>query len=120
MSLCAAPRRLLAAGLLACALMPTQAGAQAAASARAPSITPVVARVADDSSTIRVLLAPAQETTLGSQLSARIQSMNVSLGQSFTKGEPLVRFECDEQQARLKMSEAELAAARESHEAKLR
>jgi membrane fusion protein, multidrug efflux system len=31
-----------------------------------------------------------------------------------------VHFECDEQQARLKMSEAELAAARESHEAKLR
>lgn len=93
--------------------------AQPAKNAAAP-VAPVAARAADDANAIRVLLAPAQETVLASQLSARIQSMNVSLGESFTKGKPLVRFECDEQQARLKMAEAELASARENHEAKLR
>lgn len=73
-----------------------------------------------DSDTLRVLLAASEETTLSSQISGRVQTLTLALGDSFTKGKPLVRFDCDEQQARLKMSQAELAAARENHEAKLR
>ena len=73
-----------------------------------------------DSAVVRVLLAPAQETTLSSQLAGRVQAVSVNLGDRFNKGAVLVRFDCDEQTARLKMSQADLAAARESHEAKLR
>ena len=74
----------------------------------------------DAPETVRVLLAPAVETTLSSQISARVQAVNVSLGDAFGRGRTLVRFDCDEPQARLKMSEAELASARETLEAKLR
>lgn len=74
----------------------------------------------DGASSIRVLLVPAKETTLSSQITGRIHDVAVALGDSVNKGKPIIRFECDEQQARLKMAEADLAAARENHEAKLR
>jgi len=75
---------------------------------------------AADLPAVRVLLAPAQETTLSSQLAGRVQAVSVNLGDHFNKGAVLVRFDCHEHTARLKMSQADLAAARESHEAKLR
>lgn len=82
--------------------------------------TPGCIAVNTDEEQIRVLLAPAQETTLSSGMPARVREVLVTLGSSFKTGQTLVRFECAEQEARLKMSAAELAAARESHEAKLR
>ena len=94
-----------------------KASVAAPSSARPPAAN--APRADDDGSPIRVLLAPAQETTLSSQVSARVQAVNVALGDSFVRGKPLVRFDCEEQVARLKMSEAELASARENHEAKL-
>lgn len=111
-------------GLALLALM-TAAHAAALAAPPAPAAssakpTAASASAAPDADTVRVLLAPSQETTLSSQLTGRVQAVTVSLGDSFGKGKPLVRFDCDEQQARLKMSEAELASARENHEAKLR
>jgi RND family efflux transporter MFP subunit len=69
---------------------------------------------------IRVLLAPAVETTLVSPMLGRIRTVNVSLGSGFQKGKTLIDFDCREQGARVNMSQAELVAARESHEAKLR
>ena len=96
------------------------------ATAPAPPAKPVAftppagPAAAADSAVVRVLLAPAQETTLSSQLAGRVQAVSVNLGDRFNKGAVLVRFDCDEQTARLKMSQADLAAARESHEAKLR
>ncbi|MDV7212110.1 efflux RND transporter periplasmic adaptor subunit [Azotobacter beijerinckii] len=69
---------------------------------------------------IRVLLAPARETTLASQIAGRLTEVNASLGSTFRKGDPLVRFDCSEQQARLKMSNADLASANETHQAKRR
>ena len=96
------------------------------ATASAPPATPVAftppagPAATADSAVVRVLLAPAQETTLSSQLAGRVQAVSVNLGDRFNKGAVLVRFDCDEQTARLKMSQADLAAARESHEAKLR
>jgi RND family efflux transporter MFP subunit len=101
----------------------TLVAASAAAFAATPAPPPAAASAAAASAeadSVRVLLAPSQETTLSSQLAGRVQAVNVALGDSFGKGKPLVRFDCDEQQARLKMSEAELASARENHEAKLR
>ena len=69
---------------------------------------------------VRVLVAPEIETTLASPLLGRLRSLNVSLGSRFEKGNPLVVFYCEEQAARTAMGAAEVAAARENHEAKLR
>ena len=73
-----------------------------------------------DGVNIRVLLAPALETTLVSAMVGRVSAVNVGLGDRFRKGAVLVRFDCSEQRARLQMANAELASAREQHEAKLR
>lgn len=96
--------------------------AQTAAPPATPAApAPVAASSANASpAAIRVLLAPETETTLVSPFVGRVRSVNLSLGQSFAKGRVLVAFDCDEQNARLNMSDAELASARESHEAKLR
>lgn len=69
---------------------------------------------------IRVLLTPELETTLVSPMLGRVRAVNVSLGASFPRGRVLVDFDCQEQQARVGMGQAELVAARENHEAKLR
>jgi len=69
---------------------------------------------------IRVLLTPEIETTLVSPMLGRINAVNVTLGSSFQKGRVLVDFDCQEQQARIGMGQAELVGARENHEAKLR
>jgi RND family efflux transporter MFP subunit len=69
---------------------------------------------------IRVLLTPELETTLVSPMLGRVRAVNVTLGASFPRGRVLVDFDCQEQQARVGMGQAELVAARENHEAKLR
>ncbi len=69
---------------------------------------------------IRVLLAPTLESSLSSQVAGRIARLDASLGSRFAKGDTLVLLDCAEQQARLRMAQAELAAAREGHQAKLR
>jgi RND family efflux transporter MFP subunit len=85
-----------------------------------PKAVPPPPRTVDEQNTIRVLLAPALETTLVSPFAGRIRQVSVTLGQSFAKGRTLISFDCDEPLARLQMAEAELASARESHDAKLR
>lgn len=89
-------------------------------SSAGPSTTSAPTRPAVDPNAIRVLLTPALETTLVSQTVGRVAAVHVNLGDSFPRGKTLVRFDCDEQYARLRMAEAEYAAARETHEAKLR
>jgi len=69
---------------------------------------------------VRVLLMPARETTLVAQTVGRIERIGGQLGSSFKQGAPLVVFECAEQQARLRMADAEQEAARQQHETKLR
>lgn len=69
---------------------------------------------------IRVLLTPDVETTLVSPILGRVRAVNVTLGASFPKGRVLVEFDCQEQAARVNMGRAEVVAARENHEAKLR
>lgn len=69
---------------------------------------------------IRVLLAPALETTLVSPFAGRVRNVLVNLGQSFEAGKLLIDFDCEEQAARLRMAEAESGSARETHEMKLR
>ena len=97
------------------------AAAQTAAPVAKPAaVAETAPKTNDNAGAIRVLLAPALETTLVSQINGRVSAVNVSLGQRFAKGRTLVQFECSEQAARLAMAEAENASAREHHEAKLR
>ena len=69
---------------------------------------------------VRVLLVPDKETTIASTMAARIITFNGTLGQSFRAGDTLVAFDCEEAQARVEMSKAELSGAIESHEAKVK
>lgn len=67
---------------------------------------------------IRVLLVPENEAVISSQIAARIVALPAALGSRIRKGDTLVRFDCAEQAARLKMSESELASARETNASK--
>jgi membrane fusion protein (multidrug efflux system) len=107
-------------------------GHQAVQAQSAPSTAPVTAvapaiaatKAADGPSpsgdTVRVLLIADRETTLSSPVTARIKTLNMSIGVSFTAGQSLVGFDCEEPVARLGMAQAELAGAVEMHEAKIR
>ena len=108
-------QRYLFAGLL----LTTCAAVAQVPPGKAPSVVPAP-RAAEDPSSIRFLLAPSLETTLVSGFAGRVRKVSVSLGQRFSKGKVLIGFECDEQTARLQMADAELASARETHDAKLR
>ena len=88
--------------------------------AKPPAQPALSARAVENPNEIRVLLAPELETTLVSQIVGRIAAVNVHLGQSFSKGKTLIQFDCSEQAARVDMAQAELAAARENHNAKVR
>lgn len=81
----------------------------------APAPLPAVAvQVEDDPNAIRVLLSPELETTLAAQMVGRIAELQAGLGQHVAAGQTLVRFDCDEANARLKMAQAESAGARET------
>lgn len=69
---------------------------------------------------VRVLVLPAGETTLASPVPGRINVLHTGLGLPFRQGAVLVSLDCDEPQARLGMAKAELAAATDQYEAKLR
>ncbi len=69
---------------------------------------------------VRVLLIPDGETTLSSSVTAKIKSLNATIGAPFASGQTLISFDCDESVAKLNMANAELSGAVESHEAKVR
>jgi membrane fusion protein, multidrug efflux system len=69
---------------------------------------------------VRVLLMPDVETVLVAQMVGRITALNASLGSRVTAGQVVVSLDCSESTAKLKMSEAELASARDSYDNKLR
>ncbi|MFT4103582.1 MAG: efflux RND transporter periplasmic adaptor subunit [Burkholderiaceae bacterium] len=99
---------------------PAGDGAAAGPSAM-PTVPPPAGLPANDQgSGIRVLLIPQQETTVVSQIVGQINRLGGDIGSAVSKGSSLVVLECSELDARLKMSEAELASAKEQHEAKLR
>jgi membrane fusion protein (multidrug efflux system) len=118
----AASRRTLSAALcfaLVATFAPVTAIAQKALPATASgasSGSPTVAAAPP----VRVLLMPARETTLVAQMVGRIDRLGGELGGAFKQGAPLVVFDCTEQEARLRMADAEHDAARLQHETKLR
>jgi membrane fusion protein, multidrug efflux system len=60
------------------------------------------------------------ETVLLAQAVGRITALNGSLGSRVSKGQLVVGMDCSENAARLKMSQAELASARETYDSKVR
>ncbi|MEG3637913.1 efflux RND transporter periplasmic adaptor subunit [Magnetococcus sp. PR-3] len=69
---------------------------------------------------IRVLLSAGVETTLVSALNGRVKKSPMTLGRAFKSGQILMTFVCAEQDAQVKMGEAEWAAAQIGHENKLK
>lgn len=69
---------------------------------------------------VRALILPNGETVLSSPVSGTIVGLRAALGRPFRQGDLLVELLCDEPRARARIASAELAAATEEHEAKLR
>lgn len=99
----------LAAALAAATLygVTTAAPAQASPGTRAPENKP-----------IRVLVMASQESVLASQMAGRIEQVDATLGSAIKAGQVLLRFNCDAQQAQLKMANAEYYGAQRTYESK--
>lgn len=69
---------------------------------------------------MRAQLAPQRFTTLSSELPAKVERIGVREGESFSKGEVLIEFECSLQAAQLDKAKAQLFAAENTHEASQR
>lgn len=94
-------------------LPPVPAMPAAAQALQAPQSS-LPAPVTEDPNAIRVLLSPELETTLASQMVGRVVELQAGLGAPVKAGQPLVIFDCNEWDARLKMARAENSAARET------
>lgn len=86
----------------------------------APPVVMPLPEPAKEDSTIAVLVSPAEEATLSSQMPGKIKRINVGLGATFRKGAVLLELDCSEQEAQVQTVQAELLGARETHLAKLR
>lgn len=73
---------------------------------------------APDNKTIRVLVMASQESVLASQMAGRIEQFDAPLGSAIRAGQVLLRFNCDAQQAQLKMASAEFYGAQRTYESK--
>ena len=83
-----------------------------------PALAAPTAERAKGGDTIRVLVAPEEESVLAAQMAGRIRQINADLGAHIRAGQPLLRFDCDEQDARLKMAQAEFYGAQQTYESK--
>lgn len=103
------------------ALVAASSMAQSSTEPAQPSVpqAAMVTNVADPQA-IRVLLSPELETVLAAQMLGRISEVHARLGGSVQKGKVLLAFDCSEANARLRMAQAEYAAAKESLEVKER
>lgn len=86
-----------------------------------PTAMPVAAMSAlpeKPSEVVRVLIAAESESVLAAQMAGRIVSIGARLGERVAHGQAVVRFDCNEQQARLGMARAEWDGAHKVHETK--
>lgn len=110
-------------------LLPLALGVTVQANALADSLPPIppvpvivpgagqamgAERTMEGPNTIRVLLSAELETSLAAQMVGQVDSVRVGLGDPVKAGQVLARFDCAESDARLKMADAEVAAARET------
>ncbi|WP_224981932.1 efflux RND transporter periplasmic adaptor subunit [Geomonas agri] len=63
---------------------------------------------------VRIQLAPAQQTTLSSEIAANVLKLPFKEGDSFRQGDLLVEFDCSLLQAQLRKTQATAEAARET------
>lgn len=63
---------------------------------------------------VRIQLAPAQQTTLSSEIAANVLKLPFKEGDSFRQGDLLVEFDCSLLQAQLQKAQATAEAARET------
>lgn len=109
----------------ASALSPV-AASQASAGPLSPTAMPVapppVAAMSPlpekKSEVVRVLIAAESESVLAAQMAGRIVSIGARLGERIAHGQVVLRFDCNEQQARLGMARAEWDGAHKVHETK--
>ena len=73
----------------------------------------------NDPSAIRVLLSANPESTISAPMTGRLDTLDAALGQKVAKDAVLIKLDCGEPQARLRMANAELAGARETLKAKV-
>lgn len=79
-----------------------------------PVLSETVAVSADNPSAIRVLLSSEIETVLVAQVAGNVSELQAGLGATVEKGQVILRLNCAETDARLRMSQAENRAARET------
>lgn len=91
------------------------ASAPLAASAPVAAMLKAPKKKADE---VRVLIAAESESVLAAQMAGRIVSIGAKLGDRVQQGQAILRFDCDEQQARLNMARAEWDGAQKVYEAK--
>ncbi|TFZ03574.1 efflux RND transporter periplasmic adaptor subunit [Ramlibacter humi] len=113
-----------AAGPTAVASAPQPAAPGAAAPASLPAATPApnapAPATAADNGTVRALIVADMEAVISSQIAGRITSMPRQVGDTFSTGDLLVGFDCQDRAANVKAAQAELLGARESHLAKMK
>jgi RND family efflux transporter MFP subunit len=74
------------------------------------------APVLDPASIVRGVIAPTNESTIASKMTARIDAMPYSEGQSFPAGAVLARFDCSQIHAQLNAAQAATNAYRKTYE----
>lgn len=90
--------------------------AKPAATVAAPA-RPVAA--AQPTPVVRVLIKAGREARIASQMNGRISALPLRMGQSFSRGDLLVGFECDHQMAEQGAAEAMLLKAEKTHESRV-
>ncbi|PWF55500.1 efflux RND transporter periplasmic adaptor subunit [Massilia glaciei] len=79
---------------------------------------PATAPKAPEGKAIRVLVVANQESVLAAQMTGRIEQIDAALGSTIRAGQVLLRFNCEAQQAQLKMANAEYYGAQRTFESK--
>lgn len=114
----------LAAGpVFAAPAQPAAPARPAAASAVTPAAgtaatVPAAAAAAPAVPVVRVLIKAGREARIASQMNGRIAALPLRMGQSFSKGDLLVGFECDHQAAEQGAAEAQLNKAQKTLESR--
>lgn len=105
------------AALHAAPVAPAKPAAAVRAAVAAAPARPVVP--AQPAPVVRVLVKAGREARIASQMNGRISALPLRMGQSFSKGDLLVGFECDHQMAEQGAAEAMLLKAEKTHESRV-
>lgn len=101
--------------------VPQPAAASSEPVPAAPAPAPVAAMVQEPEKkpeVVRVLIAAEGESVLAAQMAGRIVAIPAKLGERIREGQSILRFDCEEPEARLNMARAELGGAQKVLEAK--